>query len=226
MPELLTQPSHALPKNAICPTKLTGCDEGTHNTRGKPAAGRHNPKEKGRSASAQDGVDMCTTTMPELLTQRSHALPKNAICPTKLTGCDEGTITREGNTWRGDITHERKEGQQVLKMGQVCAPHPCHNPSHIPRMHCRKNAICPTKLTGCDEGRMTRDENTWRGDITHERKECQQVHTMGQVCAPQPCPNPSNNPRMHCRKTQFAQPNSLAATKEECHRRETRGGET
>ena len=104
-------------------------------------AGRHNPREKGRSASAQDGAGMCTTPMPQPLTQPSRALPKNAICSTKLTCCDEGTITREGNTWRGDITHERKECQQVHKMGQVCAPHPCHNSSHNPRMHCRQNLL-------------------------------------------------------------------------------------
>ena len=108
-----------------------------HNTGGKKVAGRHNPRETGRSASAQDGAGLCTTPMPHLVKQPSHALPKHAICTTKLTGCDEGTITREGKTSRGDITHERKEGQQVHKMGQVCAPHPCHNPSRKPRMHCR-----------------------------------------------------------------------------------------
>ena len=26
------------------------------------------------------------------------------------TPCDKGTITREGNTWRGDMNQERKEG--------------------------------------------------------------------------------------------------------------------
>ena len=71
-------------------------------------AGRHNPREKGMSASAQDGAGMCTTPMPQPLTQPSHALPEKAICPTKLTGCNKGTITREGNTSRGDKTHERK----------------------------------------------------------------------------------------------------------------------
>ena len=75
---------------------------------------------------------MCHQT----LTQPSHALSKNAICPTILTVCDEGSMPREGNTWRGDITQERKEGQQVHKMGQVCARHPCHNPSRNPRRHC------------------------------------------------------------------------------------------
>ena len=57
-------------------------------------------REKGRSASAQDGAGVCTTPMPQLLTQPSHALPKNAFFTTVLTSCDEGTITREGNMWR------------------------------------------------------------------------------------------------------------------------------
>jgi hypothetical protein len=104
----------------------------------KHVAERHNPQEKGMSASAQDGAGMCTTPMPQPLPQPSHALPKNAICTTKLTGCDEGTHNTGGKRVVGDITHERKECQQVHKMGQVCAPHPCHNHSHNPRMHCRK----------------------------------------------------------------------------------------
>ena len=41
----------------------------------------------------------------------------------------------------GDITQERKEGQQVHKMGQVCAPHPCHNLSRNPHMHCPQNLL-------------------------------------------------------------------------------------
>ena len=114
----------------------------------------------------------------------------------------------------GDITKERKVGQQVHKMGQgLCTtpmPQPLTQPSHaLP-----KNAICTTKLTGCDEGRMTQEGNTPRGNITQERKEGQQVHKMGRVCAPHPCHNPSHNRCMHCRKTPFAQPNSRAATKE------------
>ena len=50
-----------------------------NDTGGKHAAGRHNPREKGMSASAQDGAGMCTTPMPQPLTQPSRALPKNAI---------------------------------------------------------------------------------------------------------------------------------------------------
>ena len=87
----------------------------------------------------QGGALLCTTHIcHHTLTQTSHALPENAICPTKLTRCDEGTITQEGKTSRGDITQERKEGQHVHKMGQVCAPHPCLISSRNPCMHCQK----------------------------------------------------------------------------------------
>ena len=89
----------------------------------------------------QGGAFLCTRMCHQTLTRPWHALSKNAICPIKLTPCDEGTITREGSTWRGDITQERKEGEQVHKMGQVYAPHPCHNPSRNPRMHCQQNPI-------------------------------------------------------------------------------------
>ena len=47
----------------------------------------------------------------------------------------------QGKRVVGDITQERKEGQQVHKMGQVCAPHPCHNASRNPRMRHRQNLL-------------------------------------------------------------------------------------
>ena len=96
MPQLLTQPSHALPKNHLhnCTHLLR---RRKNDTRGKRVVGDiTQEREKGRSASAQDGTGLCTTPMPQLLTQPLHALPKNAFC-TVLTSCDEGTITREGS---------------------------------------------------------------------------------------------------------------------------------
>ena len=206
MPQPLTQPSCALPKNAICPTKLTTCDEGRMTRCGNTWRGDMTHKRNGRSASAQDGAGMCTTPMPHFLTQPLLALPKHAICPTKLTCCDEGSMTQEGNTWRADITQERKDGQQVHKMGQVCAPHACHNPSHNPRMHCRKNA----HLHNQTHSLRRRNHNTGGkrvvGDITQERKEGQQVHKMGQVCAPHPCHSPSRNPPMRHRQKHLPHP--------------------
>ena len=85
------------------------------------------------------------------------------------------------------------------KMGQVCARHPCHSSSRNPRMHCRQNLLHNRTHS------LRRRKNDTRGkrvvgDITRDRKEGQQVHKMGQACAPHPCHNPSRNPRMHCRE--------------------------
>ena len=57
------------------PNQTHGLRGRNHNTGGKHVAGRHNPREKGRSASAQDGAGMCTTPMPQPLTciaKKSH----------------------------------------------------------------------------------------------------------------------------------------------------------
>ena len=109
MPHLLTQPSRALPKTAICTTKLTCCDEGTITQEGTTSRGDMTQKRSGMSVNAQDGAGLSTTPMPQPPTQPSHALPKKAICTTVLTCCDEGTITREGSVLWGDITHVRKD---------------------------------------------------------------------------------------------------------------------
>ena len=50
-----------------------------HNTGGKPVAGRHNPREKGMSASAHNGAVLCTTPRPHLLTQPLHAWPTKVV---------------------------------------------------------------------------------------------------------------------------------------------------
>ena len=89
----------------------------------------------------QGGAFLCITPMPYVLTLPLHALPNHAIRTTVLTGCDEGKMTRDGNTRRGDTTQGETECQQMHKMGQVCAPHPCHNPSHKPRMHFQKSHL-------------------------------------------------------------------------------------
>ena len=193
------------------PTQTHFLRRRNHNTGGKHVAGRHNPREKGMSASAQDGAGMCTTAMPQLLTQPSRALPNNAICTTKLTCCDEGRMTRDGNTWRGDITHERKVGKctrwgRYVHHTNARAPHTTlaciaeqrhlHNQTHMLRR--RKNDTGWKHVAGRH----------------NPREKGRQVHKMGQVCAPHQCQSSSHNPRMHCRKTPFAQPNSRAATKE------------
>ena len=71
-------------------------------------AGRHNPREKRRSAGAQDGAGMCTTPMPHLLTQ-----PLNAW-PTKVVHIRTHQLRRRkqdtgGKRVVGDVTQKRKD---------------------------------------------------------------------------------------------------------------------
>ena len=103
-------------------------------------AGRHPKGERKVSKCTRWGryVHHTHATTPHAtLTCIAH----KTFCTTVLTACHEGTITWEECTWRGDITQERKEGQQVHNVGQVFAPHPCHNPSRNPRMHCQQNLL-------------------------------------------------------------------------------------
>ena len=72
-------------------------------------AGRHNPRENGRSASAQDRAGMCTTPMPQPLTQPSHAPPAKAVVTTSSPPVPKEHDTG-GEHVAGDITRERKEG--------------------------------------------------------------------------------------------------------------------
>ena len=142
----------------------------------------------------------------------SHALSKNAICTTKLTPCDEGTITREGNTWRRDITQERKEGQQGHKMGQVYAPHPCHNPSCNPCMHCRQT-YCATVLTSWDGGSITREESTWRETLPKREKKVSKCTRWGRSVHHTHAT--THHATLACIADKpIAQPHSLAATNE------------
>ena len=248
-------------------------------------AGRYNPREKRRSASAQDGAGLCTTPLPQSPHATIACATDKSSCHTQLTGCGEGSMTREGSTWRGDITQERKEGQQVHKMGQVCAPHPCHNPSRKQRMRHRQNLLHnrphmlrrrnhntggkyvagthnpreKRKSAGAQDGAgmcttpmpqpLTQPSHALptkpiaqpyllaaMKEARHRREACCGRHNprekgrleMEQGGIPMHhayAIRPSPNPRMHCRKTPFAQPNSLAVTKETKHGRETRSGE-
>ena len=107
-----------------------------HNTGGKPVAGRHNPREKGMSASAHNGAVLCTTPRPHLLTQPLHAWPTKVVHNRTHQLRQKMHDTGGKQVAGGDISQERKESQQVHKMGQVCAPHPMPQPltqpSHAP----------------------------------------------------------------------------------------------
>ena len=63
---------------------------GKNDTGQQSMVGKHNPREKGRSASAQDGAGLCTTPMPQPLTQPSHAPPTKPLAQP-----DSLSVTKE-----------------------------------------------------------------------------------------------------------------------------------
>ena len=107
-----------------------------HTTGGKNVAGRHNPREKGRLAMYQGGALLCTMHMPSDAHATLACIAENAICPTKLTGCDEGRMTQDGITWRGDTTHKRNgmspNAQDRAVLCNIPMPQPLTQPSHAP----------------------------------------------------------------------------------------------
>ena len=168
-----------------------------HNTGEKNVVGTHDPRKKGRPASAQDGAGQCTTPMPQLLPQPSHALPTKPIAQPYLPAATkEARHGREACCER----HNPEEKGRLAVGGPSYAPCICHHTVTQPSHALSKNAICPTVLTCCHQGTINWEGNTWRGDITQERKEGQQVHKMGQFCAPHPCLISSRNRCMHGRQ--------------------------
>ena len=53
----------------------------------------------------------------------------------------------------------------------------------LPGQRDRVSPQCILVLTCCDEGKMTRDGNTRRGDMTQGETECQQIHKIGRFNA-------------------------------------------
>ena len=128
-------------------------------------------------------------------------------------------MTREGNTWRGDISQERKEGQQVHKMGQVCAPHPMPQPltqpSHAPPTKVMRNRAHWLR-------RRKHDTGEWNVAGTHDAGE----DTMsagaqdGSVLCTTPMPHLLTQPSHALPTKPIAQQYLLAGTKEARHGRE------
>ena len=197
MPQPLTQPSHA-PPTKVMRNRAHWLRRRKHDTGEWNVAGTHDAGEDTMSAGAQDGSVLCTTPMPHLLTQPSHALPTKPIAQQYLlAGTKEARHGREACCGRHN---PEEKGRLVMGGGHSYAPCICHHTVTQPSHALSQNAICPTVLTGCDERTITREGNQWRGDITQERKECQQVHTMGQFCAPHPGLISSRNRCMHGRQ--------------------------
>ena len=85
---------------------------------------------------------------------------------------------------------------------------------------------CPTELTSCGEGSMTREGRVLVGDITQKRKKG--VGSAQGGAFPSTTPNPQRPHAAGARtaSTTLAQPNSPPAAKEARQGREARGGET
>ena len=196
-----------------------------HDTRGKHVAGRHYPREEGRSASAQDGAGLCTTPMPSYPHATLACIANKTYCTAVLTCCDEGSMTRDENTWMGEITQERKECQQVHKMGQVYAPHPCHNISRNPRMHCQQNLMHNQSHGLSRRMHDTGGKHVAGRHIPIEKGRSASAQDGAGQCTT-PMPQPLTQPSHALPTKPIAQPCSHAATKEACHGRKTRGWET
>ena len=116
----------------------------------------YDPRKKGWSASAQDGAGLCTTPMPQPLTQPSHALPTKPIAqPYLLAARKEARHGREACCGR-----HNPEEKGRLAMGGHSYARICHHTVTQPSHALSQNAICPTKLTACQEGTITREGNT------------------------------------------------------------------
>ena len=106
-----------------------------------------------------------------------------------------------------------------------------HHSKHIKSscgrcMHSQHNP-CPTELTSCVEGSMTREGSAWWGDVNEKRNKVYEVSRGGRAF---PCttPNPQRPHAVGARTASIslAQPNSLTAAKEARQGREAHGGET
>ena len=135
MPQPSTQPSHATQTKPLAqPNSLAVTKEARHGreTRGGETLPKRERKVSKCTRWGRSVHHTHATTPPATLA----CIADKTSCTTVLTSCDEGTITREGSTWRGHISQERKKSQQVHKMVQAYAPRPCHNPltqpSHAP----------------------------------------------------------------------------------------------
>ena len=90
---------------------------------GKHVDGRHNPREKGRSASAQDGAGLCRTPMPQPLTQPSHALPTKPIAQPYLLAATEEARHRREACYRRRNPEEKRRLAMGGWGGFLCTTH-------------------------------------------------------------------------------------------------------
>ena len=58
---------------------------------------------------------------------RSVPYSQHNPCPTELTDCGNGSMTREGRAWWGDVNEKRNKVKEVHKWGHSHAPLQTHN---------------------------------------------------------------------------------------------------
>ena len=74
-------------------------------------AGRHNPREKGRSAGAQDGAVMCTTAPhPCLISSRNRCMHgRQKVVHNRTHHLRQKKHDTGGKRVVGDVTQKRKD---------------------------------------------------------------------------------------------------------------------
>ena len=156
MPQPLTQPSHALPTKPIAQPYSHAARKEACLGR-EACCGRHNPREKGRSASAQDGAGLCTTPMPQRLTQPSHASPTKPIAqPYSRAATKEPCHGREACCGRHNPRERERKVSKCTRWDK--SVHHTHATTPHATLACiADKTYCTTVLTGCDKGRMTRE---------------------------------------------------------------------
>ena len=76
-------------------------------------------------------------------------------------------MTRKGSAWWRDVNEKRSKLKEENKGGHSHAPLQTHTVLMRP-VHDQHNP-CPTELTTCGEGSMTRDGSAWWGDVNAKR---------------------------------------------------------
>ena len=169
MPQLLTQPSHALPKKILSHNRTHFLGRMKHNTEEKNVVGTHDPRKKGRSASAQDGAGQCTTPMPQLLPQPSHASPIKTLA-TVISHAATKQARHGREACCGRINPEENGRLAMEQDGSVL----CTTP--MPQLLTQPLNACPTKVVHNRTHQLRQRKHDTGGkrvvgDITQEKKD-------------------------------------------------------
>ena len=120
------RPAHAQPAQPL-PNRTHPLRRRKHDKGGTRVGGRHNSEEKKRCRKCKKwGIPMHHSKPTTSSCGRCMHSQHNP-CPTELTNCGEGSMTRERSAWWGDINEKRNEAWEVNKGGHSHAPLQTHN---------------------------------------------------------------------------------------------------